>query len=174
MSTSIYSLSVGTYVPMLKTLSALLDKALAQAGSEAEKLADARLASDMYTLAQQVQQACFYAANDVSRLSGRGPRPFPPVGASFQQLKSEIDETIRFVSSIAKVDFVGAGDRDCSIQISEDMEIKMDGSRYLRSWSLPQFYFHIVTAYDILRSNGIKIGKRDYLNLADAIRPRAA
>lgn len=173
MNTSIYSLSVGTYVPMLKTLSTLLDKAAAQAGNDAEKLTDARLTPDMYTLAQQVQQACHYAANDASRLSGHGPRPYPPVESSFHQLKSEIDDTIAFVSSIAEADFAEADDRDCSIETPNDMEIKMDGSRFLRSWSLPHFYFHIVTAYDILRSNGIEIGKRDYVNVADAVRPRA-
>jgi hypothetical protein len=60
--------------------------------------------------------------------------------------------------------FEGAEDRDCSIEIPGDMVIEMNGLRLLRSWSLPHFYFHVVTAYDILRHHGVVIGKQDYLS----------
>jgi hypothetical protein len=178
MNTSIYSLSVGTYVPMLKTLSQLLERAQAQIGQAAHKLVDAKLAPDMFTLAQQVQQACYYAANDASRLSGRGPQGFPAVGSTIDELRAALSETIDFVSAIPEADFQGADGRDCSIDIPNKMTIEMDGSRFLRSWSLPQFYFHVVTAYDIMRQSGIEIGKRDYVNLEPCplnmahIRPR--
>jgi hypothetical protein len=159
---------------MLSTLLHLIEKAKAQAGKNAEKLVDARLAPDMYTLAQQVQQACYYAANDASRLSGHGPKGYPLVGSTLDELKSGISETISFISAIPESDFAEAESRDCSIEISSNLAIEMDGARYLRSWSLPHFYFHIVTAYNILRHSGIVIGKRDYINVADAIRPIAA
>lgn len=87
MNSSSFAFSVGTYVPMLRALSALLDKAVAQAGNAAGQLVEARIAPDMYSLAQQVQQACHYAANDASRLTGREARPVPPVRSSIEQLQ---------------------------------------------------------------------------------------
>jgi hypothetical protein len=174
MNTSMYFLSVGTYVPMLTTLSQLIEKAEAQVGNEAERLVGAQLADDMFTLAQQVQQACHYAANDTCRLAGQNARDYPRVGATLGALKSQIAETIALVSGVSEDDFAGSESRDLSIDLPNNLKLEMDGSRFLRSWSLPNFYFHVVTAYDILRQGGIAIGKRDYINMADAIRSRAA
>jgi hypothetical protein len=79
------------------------------------------------------------------------------------------------VRGASVAEFDGAETRDCSIELPNDMVIEMDGVRFLRSWILPHFYFHVVTAYDILRHSGVSIGKMDYLSQAGRfIRPKAA
>ena len=172
-----YTLSVETFVPMLESLSSILDKGNDYA--DAAKLdlpgRGASAALDMYTLAQQVQQACFYAENGVARLSGRGQVTLPEAGTTFSDMKAQIAATLNSVRGASAEDFDGAETRDCSIEIPNDMIIEMDGLRFLRSWTLPHFYFHVVTAYDILRHSEVSIGKMDYLSqVGRFIRPKAA
>jgi hypothetical protein len=170
-----YTTVVETFVPMLESLSEILDKADDRSNRARLDLPVARLAPDMFTLAQQVQQACFYAENGVARLIGRDQVNVPEAGTTLCDLKAQIATTLNSVRGASATQFEGAEGRNCSIELPNDLVIEMDGFRFLRSWTLPHFYFHVVTAYDILRNSGVSIGKMDYLSqVGRFIRPKAA
>ena len=136
-------------------------------------LVNARLAPDMFTLAQQVQQACHAAKDGISRLTGKGGAGMEDAETSFDGFQTQIGRTIDFVRRTTAADFEGAEERNCSIEIPGDLVIEMTGLQLLRAWSLPHFYFHVVTAYDILRHNGVQIGKKDYASgVGRFIRPK--
>jgi hypothetical protein len=167
-------MAVETFVPMLESLSEILVKSARVSKGANHQLAAARLAPDMFTLAQQVQQACLYAENGVAVLTGRGQISASKVETTLAGLKAQIGATIAALLDASAAEFEGAEARDCSIVLPNDMLIEMDGIRFLRSWTLPHFYFHVVTAYDILRHSGISIGKMDYLSQAGRyVRPKA-
>jgi hypothetical protein len=166
---SMHTMAVDSIVPMLTSLSEWLDKAQAQGRTD---LLDARLAPDMFTLAQQVQQACHYASDGLSRLGGSGAIAMPPLETTFAGLQAQIAATIAGARALPAS--AGAEDRDCSIEIPGNMVIALTGLTLLRAWTLPHFYFHIVTAYDILRHGGIELGKRDYLSqVGQYVRPKS-
>jgi hypothetical protein len=164
MKVSMHDMAVGSFVPMLESLSEVLDKGAEHAGSAKLDLVNARLAPDMYTLAQQVQLACHHARDGTSRLTGKGGAAIEDAEASFAGFKAQIARTLDFVRGATAAAFEGAEERDCSVEVPGDLVIRMNGLQLLRSWSLPHFYFHVVTAYDILRHNGVDIGKKDYLS----------
>ncbi len=174
MTFSLHDMARDTFVPMLQSLSEILDKGAAHAESAKLDLVNARLAPDMFTLAQQVQQACHAAKDSISRLTGKGAAVMDDAETTFAGFKAQIARTIEFVRGAAAAAFAGAEERDCSIDVpGGNMVIEMNGVRLLRSWSLPHFYFHVVTAYDILRHNGVNIGKKDYLSQVGAfVRPK--
>ena len=165
---SIYAFATKTFVPMLQSLSNILDKGAEHARakkSDPTALVNARLAPDMYTLAQQVQIACDQARDATARLIGKDAPQFENNEKTLDELKARIAKTIDYVQSVRAAAFEGAEDRKIIIPIPEnDMEFEMNGLQFLRDWALPHFYFHVVTAYDILRHNGVDIGKRDYLS----------
>ena len=173
MKISMHTMAVDTFVPMLESLTAILGKGAAHPESAKVDLVNARLAPDMFTLAQQVQQACYYAKDATARLTGRPAAAMEDAEKTFAGLQEQIARTIELVRSVAAAAFDGAEDRDCSIEIPNGMVIEMDGLRFLRAWSLPHFYFHVVTAYDILRHHGVVIGKQDYgSQVGSLIRPK--
>jgi len=95
------------------------------------------------------------------------------VETAFAGLAAQIVRTLDFVRGAAAAAFEGSEERDCTIEIPGNMVIHMNGLQFLRAWSLPHFYFHVVTAYDILRHNGVEIGKKDYLSqIGGLIRPK--
>jgi hypothetical protein len=153
---------------MLKSLSNILDKGAEHARarkSDPAALVNARLAPDMYTLAQQVQIACDQAKDATARLICKDAPQFENNEKTLEELKARIAKTINYVQSVRAAAFEGAEDRKIIIPIPENnMEFEMNGLQFLRDWALPHFYFHVVTAYDILRHNGVDIGKRDYLS----------
>jgi hypothetical protein len=170
---SMHDMTVGSFVPMLESLSSVLRKGEEHARSANVDLVNARLAPDMFTLAQQVQQACHYAKDAASRLTGKGGVSMGGAESTFAGLNAQIHHAIDEVRGVPAAAFDGAEDRDCSIDVPGDMVIEMNGLRFLRSWSLPHFYFHVVTAYDILRHHGVVVGKQDYLSQVGAfIRPK--
>ena len=176
MKISIYAMAIETYVPILRSLSHVLDQGAEHAlakKSDAAELVSARLAPDMYTLAQQVQLACDQARDATARLSGKDAAQLEDIGKTLEELKARIDKTLKYVESIRPDAFDGAEDRKITIPIPENnIDFEMDGLQYLRDWALPHFYFHTVTAYGILRHNGVNIGKIDYLNqVGKYIRP---
>jgi uncharacterized protein len=177
MNKSLSDLSSGTFVPMLRSLQQILDKAAQQAagkGIDLAALPDARLAPDMYPLTKQVQIACDSAKNATARLTGREPPRFEDTEKTVQDLKTRIARTIDFIQNAASTDFEGAEERAILFPLIQNLVFDSKGWEYLRDWELPNFYFHIVTAYDILRHEGVEIGKRDYLSHAGAhIHPRA-
>jgi uncharacterized protein len=164
MKTSMHTISADSFMSMLTNLSQILDKGAAFARDKNLDLVSCRLAPDMYTLAQQVQQACHYAQDGMSRLAGRPAFGMGEVATTLSGLKDQIAKAVDFVGSVSDAEFEGAESRDCSIEIPNGRVIEMNGLRFLGSWTLPHFYFHVVTAYDILRHAGADIGKSDYLS----------
>ena len=163
-----------TYIQMLAALSAWLAKAEAQrSGGEWDALLAARLAPDMFPLSTQVRFACRQAQEGVYRLQGR---EFP---ASLQVLLDEgraghdtpdtmaaararIAETLAVVESAAAQGIAVDPDSGIAHALPIGMVLDVTAERYVRDWALPQFYFHVVTAYAILRAQGIDLGKADY------------
>jgi uncharacterized protein len=173
MMISMHTMAVDSFAPMLESLAAVLDNGAAHAADTRLDLMEARLAPDMFTLGRQVQMACDYASGGVSRLTGKEPPHFENDEKTIDDLKTRIARTVDHVRSADAAAFVGAEDRDCSVPIPNDMVIAMNGLQFLRAWTLPHFYFHVVTAYDILRHHGVVIGKQDYLSQVGAfVRPR--
>jgi uncharacterized protein len=162
---SLYDSSVPAFVQILTSLKAILEKAEAHAAAKKfapENLLSARLFPDMLPLTRQVQIACDHAAKACARLTGAEVPTFPDTETTFAELKARIAKALETVKSFRKEQFEGAGDRDITLPLGgEPMTLK--GSRYLAHFALPNFYFHAVTAYDILRANGVEIGKRDFL-----------
>jgi hypothetical protein len=165
MKISMHSMSVGLFVPMLANLSAILDKGADSAGSrkfETSVLASARLAPDMLPLTRQVQLACDFAKNSTARLAGQDPPKFEDNEVSFDDLKARIDKTLAYLKTVPASALEGAEDRDITVPL-RDRKLEFKGLPFLQRWVLPNFYFHVTTAYAILRHNGVDIGKRDYL-----------
>ena len=167
MKISMYSMSVETFLPMLTTLSALLEKALKHAAErkfEPAVLVSARLAPDMLPLSRQIQIACDMAKNGSSRLAGQEPPRFEDNESTLEELRTRIARTVDHLKTVPPSSIDGSEDRDIKIPLRDGM-LEMKGLPFLRSWVLPNFYFHVVTTYAILRHNGIEIGKRDYLGM---------
>ena len=167
-------LLVPTYVQMLNALSTWLGKAEAQMPDDAEKLLSARLAPDMFPLSTQIRFACVQALEGVFRLQGQH---FPALvetllnegrnaaehPGSIADAQARIDETVAVVESIPS----SALDMNPATPIVHELPMGMifdlSAEQYARDWALPQFYFHIVTAYAVLRAEGIDLGKADYV-----------
>lgn len=168
MKISMYTMAIETFVPMLRSLSGVLDKGAEHARGakfDPAALVEARLAPDMYTLAQQVQLACVNAVDSIASLTGQEPPKFEDELETIDQLKAQIARTIDYLEKVPQRAFDGAEEREIRIPIPElSAEFAMNGLQLLRDWALPHFYFHVVTAYDILRHKGVEIGKRDYLS----------
>lgn len=162
----------------LRALSALLDKGAAFAdarGLAFEALAQASLATDMFPLSRQVSIACRMAWEAVSLLSGRERPQTEPIGDSLAELKARIDETIRKLEAVGEDAFRGAAARRIVLPLQGELEAAFSGSELLRDWSLPNFYFHLTTAYDILRHKGVELGKADYMaHIGPNLRQRAS
>lgn len=174
MKLTMHTMAVGTFVPMLQSLREYLDKGAAHAQQRGLDLVDARLAPDMYTLAQQVQLSCYHARNAAERLTGRTASAMEGVETTLEGLQAQLDRTQKDLRGLSEAAFEGAEARDCSIPIPNDLTIVMNGLDFLRAWALPHFYFHVVTAYDILRHEGVTLAKQDYLSQVGAfIRPSA-
>jgi uncharacterized protein len=116
----------------------------------------------MYSLAQQVQLACHHARDGVARLTGKRAPSIPPVETSIRALQKQIGTTVAHLRRVQSRAFDPR--RDCSIRIDDERVIEMNGETFLRAWALPHFYFHVVTAYGILRHCGVPLGKQDYLS----------
>jgi hypothetical protein len=157
MTASVYTNAIETFAPMLGTLSGWLDKPGAGA------LVDARLAPDMYPLATQVQLACHHARDFVARITGREPPAFDGAEEGVAELKARIATTIELLKKVPAGAFEGADERDIAMPLQGTLVLEMKGHQFLRDWALPHFYFHVVTAYDILRHHGVELGKQDYL-----------
>ena len=167
MSFSVYTMAIKTFVPMLHSLSNVLDKGIRHAaatGLDPAALVNARLAPDMYPLAKQVQLACEHAHDAAAHLMGQPPPVFASADQTLDDLKARIFRTVDYLESAGATSFTGAEDRDIKLPLGDGLELQLQGYQYLRDWALPHFYFHVVTAYDILRHRGVEIGKRDYLN----------
>lgn len=165
MTISMYQVSVPRFANILKNLSAILDKA--QAHAEAKKidplvLSNARLYPDMLPMKRQVYIACDTAKNAVARIAGVEPPKHEDVEETFAELKARIAKTLDFIQTFKPAQIDGSEDKAIHLKLGQ-REVDFKGMQYLLGHALPNFYFHVVTAYDILRHNGVEIGKRDYL-----------
>jgi hypothetical protein len=164
---SIYQASVPVFLQQLGALSGVLDKAAAHArdsGTAPAELIDARLAADMFPLTRQVQIATDHAKGATARLSGREVPKYEDNETSFDELKARIAKTVEFVKSVPASEIEGAESREIKLTIGGQERI-LPGERYLARVALPNFFFHVTTAYDILRHKGVPLGKRDFLGV---------
>ncbi len=166
MKISMYQASAPRFAGMLRNLSALLDKA--QAHCEARKidplvLTGFRLYPDMFPLTRQVQIACDTAKGAVARLAGVEIPQHADTEQTIPELKARIAKVLEFIESVPAAKLEGSDEREVVMKM-RGQDMKFQGAHYLLGHALPNFYFHVTTAYNILRSNGVEIGKRDYLN----------
>ena len=165
MPVSMYDLSVPVFDRRLKALAAIIDKAAAHT---AEKKIDPaafmtdRLYPDMFPFWLQVQAACDHAKNVTARLTGVEMPIFDQTEQSLDGLKARIDATLAFVNAAAPESFEGADTRTVTF-VTGGKERQTTGLDYFLNSGLPNFYFHLATAYGILRHNGIDLGKRDFI-----------
>jgi hypothetical protein len=165
MSLSMHQASVPAFVAMLNNLTAMLEKAEAFAKErkiEEGVLLNWRLAPDMFTFTRQVQIATDFAKGTTARLAGAEVPKYADDEASFAEVKARIAKTVSFVQSFKAADIDGSEDRDITITAG-GQELHFKGQPYLLHFSLPNFYFHATTAYDLLRACGVGLGKRDFL-----------
>lgn len=165
MSLTMYELSLPVFVHNLKSLSAILEKGAAYADRKQiapEVLLETRLFPDMLPLSRQVQIACDMAARGSARLADAGLPTFADDETDFQALLQRIDNSIGFIKGFSAEQVNGAEDRTINFKTGGH-ELSFSGRKYLCAFVLPNLYFHITTAYDILRSNGVELGKLDYL-----------
>ena len=163
MALSIYEVSIPVFVRAFGNLEAILDKAAAQSaadGADPQKLVEARLAPDMLPLAGQIQRASDTAKGAGARLSGVDNPSFADTETTIAELRARIGRTVDFLKSIPPEAFDGGEARTISMR---NGAVQLDGKAYLLGHALPNFFFHVTTAYDILRHKGIAIGKADYL-----------
>lgn len=165
MSTLMYALTAPVFVRMLGNLSGVLDKGAAYAAArkiEPSVLVNARLFPDMLPLGAQVRIAGDFAKGAVARLTGNEPPRYEDNETTLDELKARVARTIEYVQPFRPEQFEGAETRIVTMKMRGE-EKQFDGTTYLATIVLPNFYFHLTTAYDILRHNGVEIGKRDYL-----------
>jgi hypothetical protein len=161
-----YDISVPVIIHGLKALSALLKKAEAHCETrkiKPEALLNFRLFPDMFPLINQVTLTSDFAKGVGARLSGTTNPSFPDEEKTFSELQARIAKTISFLEGLDKSAFKGADARTVKVRISRDEEKEMTGADYFNRFALPNFYFHMTTAYNILRHNGVELGKGDFM-----------
>jgi hypothetical protein len=165
MSISMYQASIPRFINILGNLSAIFDKAEAHAAArklEPTVLTSFRLYPDMLPMTAQVQIACDAAKGVAARLAGIPIPAFEDNETTLTDLKARIDKTIAFLKTIKAQQIDGTEDKDIVIKRGEK-ETHYKGMQFLLGHAVPNFYFHVATTYNILRHNGVEIGKRDYL-----------
>ncbi len=170
MSLSMSTASLPVFKQMLNNLAHVLDKGLAHA--EAKKfdpliLTQYRLAPDMLPLTRQIQIACDTVKLGVARLSGVEAPKYEDNETTFADLKGRIAKTLAYLETVPAERLEGTDDKEVTFPVGRDKTRTMTGENYLKSWLLPNVYFHITTAYAILRHNGVGLGKIDYLTGAN-------
>jgi hypothetical protein len=163
--TNLHDTAVPVFDAMLRNLATLLDKAAVHAaakGYDVAVLLQSRLAPDMFPLVRQVQIAADSAKFGVSRLTGVEAPKFADDESTIEQLRARIEKTRAFIASVPPEKYEGAENRRVEVPTRASTYV-FDGRTYLLHWAQPNFYFHVMTAYAILRHNGVDIGKRDYL-----------
>jgi hypothetical protein len=162
MSFSIYDASAPVFVAAFTNMQAWLDKALAE-GKDEKALMEARLAPDMYPLPKQIQIASDTAKGAIARLAGVEAPAMADTEASFAELKARCQKTIDFIQSVDRAKLEGAETRPVTLRFPNGMGYQFVGKDYLPGFALPNFFFHVTTAYAILRAQGVGVGKPDFL-----------
>jgi uncharacterized protein len=168
MSISMYSASVPVLKQFLTSLNEMLKKAEDHATEkkiDPNALLQARLFPDMFALARQVQIAADFAKGVVARLAGVEVPSYEDNEQTFEELRARIAKTLAFIDTITPEQFEGSETREILLNPGTPRERKFAGQTYLVQFGLPQFFFHVTTAYALLRHNGIAIGKKDYMGV---------
>ena len=166
MSSPMYTHAVPVFKQMLSALKAVLSQAQAYAAAksiEPDALLQARLFPDMFALLKQVQIAADFSRGISARLAGVELPAFDGKESSFADLDALLTQTLAFLDSLNPAQFDGSETREIVLRPGTPKEKKLSGQAYLAHYGTPQFFFHVTTAYDILRHNGLAIGKRDYM-----------
>lgn len=165
MTVSMYQASVPQFKKMLGNLSAILKTAEAYSNSkkiDEKVMLDSRLFLNMFGLTRQVQIACDQAKNGLARLAGLEAPKIADQESSFAELQERITKTISFMDTLSREQLDGSTHKEIKFSIGE-WKFEFIGDQYLLTWIIPNFYFHITTAYNILRHGGVEIGKMDFL-----------
>jgi uncharacterized protein len=166
MTMSLHDASVGVYVPFLNNLSDLLDHAAAYATArkiDPAVLLAIRLAPNMYCLQQQVEEASRHVILSCALLAGCDPLSFAKSEVDIPELKSRIAATIGFAQSLPRETIDAAGSKQVIFTFKNGPTRSFTGQALLLTFSVPQFFFHVTTAYDILRHAGVDLAKKDFL-----------
>ncbi|NVO06847.1 MAG: DUF1993 domain-containing protein [Rhodoferax sp.] len=166
MHSPMYTHSVPVLKQMLTALKAILARAdahLAAKAIEPEALLRARLFPDMFPLIKQVQIAADFARGISARLAGVEVPAFEGKEQSFADLDTLLNQTLAFMDGLDAAQFEGSESKEVVLRPGTPKEKKLSGQAYLSNYGLPQFFFHVTTAYALLRHNGLEIGKRDYM-----------
>lgn len=165
MSLSMYQASVPVFLRMLSNLTIVLDKTMAHVAArkiEPAALLGARLYPDMFPLIRQVQLAADFAKNSAARLAGVDLPKFSDTETSFEELKARIAKTTEFLNTLKPGQIDGTEEKEITFPVT-GQPTTFQGQQYLFNSALPNFFFHLTTAYAILRHNGVDLGKRDFL-----------
>ena len=165
MTLSLYDVSVPVFTRTLKALDAVLAKA--EANAEARKIEpavflQARLAPDMFPLLKQVQLASDFAKGGAGRLAGGELPKYADDEQSFADLHGRIGKTVDYLATLDRAAFDGAEAREIAMQVRGE-DAHLHRQVYILHVAIPNFFFHAATAYDILRHNGVEVGKRDFI-----------
>ena len=166
MKITMHSMSVELFTHTLSNLAAILEKGHAHASArkiDPAVLLAARLAPDMLPLTRQVQIACDVAKSCVARLAGQEPRRFEDNETSFEELRARIARTTDYIGGFQASALENSETREIKLPAGE-RTLEFQGLDFLRRWAIPNVLFHVTTAYDILRHNGVELGKRDFLS----------
>lgn len=166
MTISLFDAAVPVFNQMLGGLSGVLSKAQAHVESrkiEPDALLQARLFPDMFPLLRQVRTACDFAKSVSARLAGVDVPAYDDHEVSFADLQARIDKTLAFINGLDPALFEGSASREIVTQAGTPKEKRFAGTSYLLNYGLPHFFFHVTTAFDILRHSGVELGKKDYI-----------
>jgi hypothetical protein len=166
MTNPMYTNSVPALKQMLSALKAILGKAnthVAEKSIDPDALLQARLYPDMFPLLKQVQIAADFARGISARLAGVDVPVFEGNEKNFADLDVLLAHTLAFLDGLNSASFNGSESKEIVLRPGTPKEKKLSGQAYLSNYGLPQFFFHVATAYAILRHNGLEIGKRDYM-----------
>ena len=166
MPLSMHQASVALFTRTLTALDAILDKAAAHAEAkkiEPDALLSARLFPNMFTFTKQVQLATDFAKGPVSRLAGIDIPKYADEEKTFAELKARIAKTIAYIKTVKPEQVDAAADKDVTFPAGPEKTLTLPGSQYLLAVALPNFFFHVTTAYDLLRHNGVELGKLDFI-----------
>lgn len=165
MSISMYGMTVPIFTRMLTNLLAILDKAEVDAAArkfDKLVLSEARLAPDMIPLRGQIMIATDHVKGCVSRLAGQPIPSWPDTEKSFDELRARIRKALDLLATVNPEDLEGSDTREVTLKIGGN-DMTLSGEDYVVQRALPNFFFHVTTAYAILRHNGVPVGKRDYI-----------
>ena len=171
MAYSLFDASIPVYLHMLRNLGAILDKAEAHAkttGADLGGYLEARLTPDMHPFTRQIQMASDAAKLGAARLAGVTPPPFPDTETTWPELKARIAKTIAYIEGVKREQVDGREDEKIDIPLP-NRTLSFAGRDFLALFSLPNFLFHVTTAYAVLRTQGVPLGKMDFLNGAQAV-----